>query len=123
MNNVCLIGRITKEPELRYTQSGTAVVSFTLAVTRDFKNPNGEYESDFINCVAWRNQAEFIGNYIKKGYLIGVSGSIQTRSYDDKYGKKYVTEVIVDGVNNLTPKEKEESYSYNDAMKEDEFPF
>ena len=106
MNKAILIGRITKEPEIKYTPNGVAVVSFTLAVNRPFKDQNGQTESDFINCVAWRNQAEFLANYIHKGYLLALSGMIQTRSYDSQHGKVYVTEVIVDQVQNLEPKKE-----------------
>lgn len=106
MNQVNLIGRITKEPEIKYTPSGVAVVSFTLAVNRQYKDPNGEVQADFINCVAWRAQAEFLANYIHKGYLLAVSGSIQTRSYQDQNGKMvYVTEVTLNQVQNLEPKQ------------------
>lgn len=108
MNKAVLIGRLTKEPEIRYTQQGTAVVSFVLAVDRDYKDDSGNAPTDFISCVAWRTQAEFIANYIKKGYLIAVSGSIQVRSFQNQQGQdRIITEVIVDQVKNLTPKEKE----------------
>ena len=97
MNNVCLVGRLTKDPEQRTTQSGIAVTSFTVAVQRRFKDADGSYHADFINCVAWRQTAEFIAKYFSKGSKIGVSGSLQTRTYDDANGvKRYVTEVIVD---------------------------
>lgn len=106
MNKVVLIGRITKEPEIKYTQSGIAVVGFTIAVDRDYKDEQGNTPTDFISCNAWRQQAEFIANYIKKGYLIAISGSIQTRSYQDQQGQtRVLTEVLVDSVKNLTPKE------------------
>lgn len=109
MNKVVLIGRLTKDPEIKYTPAGNAVSTFSIAVNRDFKNENGEYDTDFINCVAWNQTAEFMGNYLKKGYQIAVSGSIQTRTYEDKAGKTvYVTEVIVNQVQNLTPVEKRE---------------
>ena len=97
MNNVCLIGRMTREPELRSTETGTSVCSFSLAVQRSFKNKDGEYEADFINCVAWRNTAEFISKYFKKGQQIGVKGEIQTRKWDDNGTTRYATEVIVTG--------------------------
>ena len=125
MNKAVLIGRITKEPEIKYTQSGTAVVSFTLAVDRDFKDEQGNYITDFINCVAWRNQAEFIANYIKKGYLIAISGAIQTRSWQTQNGEnRSVTEVIVYSVKNLTPKENtpEEKQNANE-IDDSDLPF
>ena len=84
MNSVCLLGRLTADPEMRQTPNGTAVCSFSVAVNRNFKNRNGEYQADFINCVAWRQTAEFITRYFKKGNMIGLSGSIQTRQYQDK---------------------------------------
>lgn len=116
MNIVALNGRITATPELRYTASNTAVCSFTIAVNRKFKNPNGEYDTDFINCVAFRSAAELIGEYISKGDLLGISGRIQTRDYENKDGKRvYVTEVIVDQVDFLQQKKKETS-----SLKDDE---
>ena len=125
MNRVCLIGRITKDPEIKYTQSGVAVVSFTLAVDRGFKDENGESPTDFINCVAWRSQAEFIANWIKKGYLLGVAGSLQTRSWQTTNGEnRSVTEVIIDSVENLTPKEnKPEANQEQNAPEDLDLPF
>lgn len=97
INNVVLAGRLTRDPELKYTTTGTATATFTLAVTRDFNNANGEKESDFINCVVWRKTAETLANYAKKGSLIDVIGRIQTRSYENQQGQKvYVTEVVVE---------------------------
>ncbi|MCY9434172.1 single-stranded DNA-binding protein [Bacillus haynesii] len=105
LNRTVLVGRLTKDPELRYTQSGQAVASFTLAVNRTFKNKNGETEADFINCVAWRNTAENISNHLKKGSMAGVDGRLQTRSYDDQSGRKvFVTELVVETVQFLDPK-------------------
>lgn len=104
MNKAMLVGRITKDPELKNTESGTAVVSFTLAVDRAYKDANGEKQCDFINCVAWKNQAEFIAKYIKKGNALGIVGQIQTRKYNDKT----FTEILVENVENLTPKNKVE---------------
>ncbi|MGT2800685.1 single-stranded DNA-binding protein [Streptococcus marmotae] len=95
INNVVLVGRMTRDAELKYTPSNQAVATFTLAVNRNFKNQNGEREADFINCVMWRQQAENLANWAKKGALIGITGSIQTRSYDNQQGQRvYVTEVI-----------------------------
>ena len=99
MNKVVLIGRLTKDPEIRYTPAGNAVSTFSIAVNRDYKNANGEYDTDFIYCVAWNQTAEFMGNYLRKGYQVAVSGSIQIRHYQDQSGKTvYVTEVIVNQV-------------------------
>lgn len=97
LNNVSLVGRLTKDVELRYTPSNVAVATFTLAVNRTFKNENGDREADFINCVMWRQQAENLASWCKKGALIGVTGRIQTRSYDNQQGQRvYVTEVVAE---------------------------
>ena len=96
MNKVMLIGRLTKDPDLRYTQSGTAVANFTLAVNRRY-NPNGEQEADFINCVAWQKAAEFVADYFHKGKQMALEGRLQVRSYDGDDGKRrWVTEVVVE---------------------------
>ena len=108
MNKVCLTGRITKNIELKYNQNNVAITSFTLAVTRKFKNQNGEYESDFINCIAYKSTAELLNKYVKKGDLLGIEGRIQTRNYEDKDGKRvYVTEVIVDNIDFLQSRKDE----------------
>lgn len=97
INSICLVGRMTRDAELRYTPSNQAVATFTLAVNRNFKNQVGEREADFINCVIWRQQAENLANWAKKGALIGVTGRIQTRSYDNQQGQRvYVTEVVAE---------------------------
>ena len=97
INNTVLVGRLTKTVELRYTPSNVAVATFTLAVNRTFKNENGDREADFINCVMWRQQAENLANWAKKGALIGITGRIQTRSYDNQQGQRvYVTEVVAE---------------------------
>lgn len=114
INNVTLVGRLTKDPDLRYTQSGTAVATFNLAVNRNFTNQNGEREADFINCVIWRKAAETLANYAHKGSLIGVTGRIQTRSYDNQQGQKvYVTEVICENFQLLEPKSANEQRQGN----------
>lgn len=95
--NICiLMGRLTKEPELRSTQNGVSVVQFTIAVDRDFVRQGEERQSDFINCVAFRQTADFVAKYFGKGRMIAVQGSVQVRSYDKNGEKRYVTEVIVD---------------------------
>ena len=105
MNKVLLVGRITRDPDLRYTPSNIPTVSFTVAVDRGFKDQNGQRQADFINCVAWRSHAEFIGRYIKKGNMLSIEGRIQSRSYQNQQGvMQYVTEVICDAVENLTPR-------------------
>lgn len=111
INKTILVGRLTKEPELRTTASGVSVASFTVAVNRRFKNAEGNYDADFINCVAYRNTAEFVcGNFVK-GQQIGLVGSIQTRNYDKDGKKVYVTEVAVD-----------EAYFVGDKVKTAERP-
>jgi len=120
MNRVVLVGRLTKDPELRYTPSGVAVASFTLAVNRTFTNQQGEREADFINCVIWRKPAENVANFLKKGSLAGVDGRIQTRSYDGQDGKRvYVTEVLAESVQFLEPRNS----SANSAPRDQENPF
>ncbi|MDQ0163713.1 single-stranded DNA-binding protein [Bacillus alveayuensis] len=105
MNRVVLVGRLTRDPELRYTPNGVAVATFTLAVNRNFTNQHGEREADFINCVVWRRPAENVANFLKKGSLAGVDGRLQTRSYEDQTGRRvYVTEVVADSVQFLEPK-------------------
>lgn len=133
INKSILVGRITRDPELKKTQSGVSVVSFTLAVNRTYKK-EGEQEADFINCVAWRNQADFLGNYITKGALLGVEGRIQTRTYEDQTGKTvYITEVVCETVQALESKQqrdKQETYTIAPKVVEplieidtDELPF
>ena|SRR5690625_1620249 len=105
INRVVLVGRLTRDPDLRYTPNGVAVANFTLAVNRPFTNQQGDRDADFINCVAWRRQAENLANYMKKGNQIGVDGRLQSRSYEDKDGKMvYVTEVVADSVQFLEPR-------------------
>lgn len=105
INQVVLVGRLTKDIDLRYTASGSAVGSFTLAVNRNFTNQNGEREADFINCVIWRKPAETMANYARKGTLLGVVGRIQTRNYDNQQGQRvYVTEVICESFQLLESK-------------------
>lgn len=104
LNRVILIGRLTKDPELRYTPSGVAVTQFTLAVDRGFTNQQGEREADFIPIVTWRQLAETVANYLRKGRLAAVEGRIQVRSYDNSEGRRvYVTEVVADNVRFLEP--------------------
>ena len=115
LNNVVLVGRLTKDAELRYTQSNVAVATFTLAVNRTFKSENGEREADFINCVIWRQSAENLANWAKKGSLIGITGGIQTRSYDNQQGQKvYVTEVLAENFSLLESRNVTEQRPAND---------
>ncbi|NLL51280.1 MAG: single-stranded DNA-binding protein [Peptococcaceae bacterium] len=105
-NRVILIGRLTRDPELRYTTNGIAVATFTLAVNRNFKNAQGERETDFIPCVVFRQLAELCANYLSKGKLAALEGRLQIRSYEAQDGqRKYVTEVIGDDVRFLSPKD------------------
>ncbi|MGN0967392.1 MAG: single-stranded DNA-binding protein [Candidatus Coprovivens sp.] len=99
MNKAIIIGRLTRDPEMRTTTSGTNSTTFTVAVSRNYTSANGERETDFLNCVAWRKQAENIAKYCTKGSQVAVEGRIQTRSYDAQDGtKRYVTEIIADNV-------------------------
>ncbi len=99
MNNVTLVGRLTKDVDLRYTPNGVAVATFTMAVPRKFADTNGERGSNFINCVVWRKQAENMANYTEKGQRVGVSGEIQSRNYESQNGDRvYVTEVLAENV-------------------------
>ena len=105
INRVVLVGRMTRDPELRRTPQGDAVTSFTLAVNRNFTSRDGQQQADFINCVVWRKPAENVERYCSKGSLVGVEGRIQTRSYDNQQGQRvYVTEVICDSVQFLEKK-------------------
>ncbi|MDR1568825.1 MAG: single-stranded DNA-binding protein [Streptococcaceae bacterium] len=132
INNVVLVGRLTKDPELRYTPSGQGVATFTLAVNRAFKNQAGEREADFIQCVIWRQQAENLANWAKKGALIGVTGRIQTRNYENNQGQRvYVTEIVADSFQMLesrsargvegqnAPQQNQGSYSSNSYQAQD----
>ena len=121
LNKVILMGRFTRDPELRSTPQGISTCSFSIAVDRNFVRQGEERKADFINCVAWRQTAEFISKYFKKGSLVALEGSIQTRSWDDNEGKKrYATEVIVNQVYFAESKRDsqsgmiEESYGSND---------
>ena len=105
MNQVALVGNLTKDPETRTTNNGNKVCNFTVACRRRVKNASGEYESDFINCVAWKKTAEIVTQYFAKGSKIALTGSLQTRTYDAQDGsKRHITEVLVDGVEFIQPK-------------------
>jgi len=148
INNVVLVGRITKDPELRTISSGSTTVSFTVAIDRPFTSNGangqpGERQADFINCVAWNAQANFLANYVKKGYMVGVEGRISTRSYQDQQGQtRYVTEVVANRVQNLQPRgtatnsngysnnqssvnsqSQPVDKSYNENITDDDLPF
>lgn len=112
LNRIILIGRLTKDPELRYTPNGVAVSQFTLAVDRNFKNQQGQKETDFINIVVWQKQAESVANYLFKGKMAAVDGRLQIRNYEGKDGqRKYITEVIAETVRFLSPKSESDNSS------------
>lgn len=114
MNSVQLIGRLTKDIDLRYTQSGTAVGSFNLAVERNFKNADGERETDFIRCQIWRKAAENLEKFTSKGSLIGIEGSVQTRNYENNQGQRiYVTEINVENFTLLESKKDSQNNENN----------
>ncbi|MGP4074179.1 single-stranded DNA-binding protein [Piscibacillus sp. B03] len=136
LNKVVLVGRLTRDPELRYTPNGVAVANFTIAVNRPFSNQNGKREADFINCVAWRRQAENLANFMKKGSMVGVDGRIQTRSFEGQDGKRnFVTEVMAEQVQFLEGKTSNESSEQSQSgsplenegipmdLSDDELPF
>ena len=124
INNTVLVGRLANEVELKYTPSNQAVATFRLAVNRPFKSQNGEREADFINCVIWRQQAENLANWAKKGALIGIAGRIQTRSYENQQGQRvYVTEVVADSFQLLESRKDREGgqsqgYSHPDFSRQ-----
>lgn len=124
MNRVCLVGRLTAKPELRYTGSNTAYTRFSIAVNRTFSNSQGEREADFINIVAWRRQAETICQYLDKGSQVSIDGRIQTGSYTGQDGnKRYTTEVVADNVQFLESKRNQNNstpYDYQDAPAPEE---
>ena len=116
INNVTLIGRLTRDAELRYTPSNIATAQFNVACNRNFKNANGEYDADFINCVIWRKLAENFANWIRKGNLVAITGHIQTRNYENQQGQRvYVTEVVIDSFRSL---EKRDNSANRNSMDE-----
>lgn len=119
INSVCLVGRMTKDAELKHTGNNIAVASFSLAVNRNFKDANGERETDFINCVIWRQQAENLANWAKKGALIGITGRIQTRSYENQQGQRvYVTEVVAENFQMLESRATREGGNANNGYSQ-----
>lgn len=123
MNRVILVGRITKDPELKKTAQDIAVVNFTIAVNRNYTDQQGEKQADFISCVVWRRQAENVAKYVSKGMLLGVEGRIQTRQYESETGMKYITEVLCDSVQFLENKSSNQSIEDQPSTKSqsDEF--
>src|SRR5690606_37455282 len=121
LNRVVLVGRLTRDPELRYTPNGVAVANFTVAVNRPFRNQQGEQEADFINCVTWRKQAENLANYMRKGSLIGVDGRIQTRSYENQEGRRvWVTEVLAESIQFLEYKKDNKNESARVTVRQEQ---
>lgn len=118
INNVTLIGHLTRDLDLKYTGNGTAVASFSLAVNRNFTNDSGEREADFINCVIWRKPAETLATYTRKGSKIGIVGSIQTRNYENQQGQRvYVTEVVVSEFQLLDNRQDNQSLQNNNQSQ------
>lgn len=116
INNVTLIGRLTRDAELRYTQTNIATAQFNIACNRNFKNANDEYDADFINCVMWREQAERFCNWTRKGMLVAITGRIQTRNYENQQGQRvYVTEVVAETFQVL---EKRDNTANQNSMTE-----
>lgn len=124
MNRVELMGRLTANPEIKDTSSGKKYTRFCLAVNRNFKNQEGEYDADFFNIVAWEKKAESICKHVKKGHKFGVSGRLQNRSYEKEDGSiAYITDVIIDDYDFLEPKPKDEAPAPDYPEYEDEDPF
>lgn len=135
INRVVLVGRLTRDPELRYTANGAAVASFTVAVNRQFTNSQGEREADFINCVIWRKAAENFSNFTNKGSLVGIDGRLQTRNYENPQGQRvYVTEVVVENFSLLESRAESEkrnsgsnnsnqSSNYNNSNQSNQSPY
>ena len=122
-NRVILVGRITKDPELKKTAQDISVINFTIAVNRNYTDQQGEKQADFISCVVWRRQAENVAKYVSKGMLLGVEGRIQTRQYESETGMKYITEVLCDSVQFLENKSSNQSFEDSSSTKSqsDEF--
>lgn len=133
LNNCVIIGRLTRDPELKKTQSGVSFIRFTLAVNRSFKDDSGETQADFISCIAWRAQAENLAKYMRQGSLIGVEGRIQTGSYESDKGTVYTTDVVANNItfleskgsqnNNGYQKQEEPQYYEQDVVDDDSLPF
>lgn len=126
MNNINLLGRLTRDPELRANASGTSVATFTLAVQKDFKNEDGGYDANFINCVAFKHNADFISAYFHKGEQMAVSGKLNTRTYQDKDNRNvYITEVIVNNAyftgNKKEEKKEDNLEDFEDIRTTDDF--
>lgn len=129
MNKVILIGNLTRDPEFTTTANGIAMCRISIAVSRKFKNAEGGYDTDFFNCVLWRNNAEFCNNYCKKGIKVGIVGSLQTRTYDAEDGtKRYATDIVADEFEILSPKNAGEDVAKKEVsdlqpIDDDSLPF
>lgn len=118
INRYVGVGRITKDPQIRHTGSGAAVTSFTVAINRDYKNDNGEQQADFINCICWNKLAENVERYCSKGSLVGIDGSLRSRTYEDNSGRKvYVVEVLCDSVQFLDTKKEQQQQTTQNMYK------
>jgi len=129
LNRVVLAGRLTRDPELRYTPNGIPVANFTVAINRPYRNQQGEQEADFVNCVTWRKQAENLANYMRKGSLVGVDGRIQTRSYENQEGRRvFVTEVLAEHITFLESRSAAQQrpdmggFAQNDSYQQQSVP-
>ncbi|GBG93663.1 single-stranded DNA-binding protein [Ligilactobacillus salitolerans] len=123
INRAVLVGRLTRDPDLRYTSSGAAVASFTLAVDRPFTNRSGDREADFINCVMWRKAAENFANFTHKGSMVGIDGRIQTRNYENQQGNRvYVTEIVADNFALLESKSQADQYRQQHPQENNSAP-
>lgn len=116
MNNVVLVGKLVRDPELKKTPQGSDTISFSVVVQRDFQNAEGNYDADFINCVAWNKTAVFISKYFSKGAWIGIKGNIRTRTYEKDGKKQYITEVFVDKVEFVGKKSEESNQTLKDEV-------
>lgn len=124
MNNVSLIGNLTRDIEIKMTTTNKVITNFTLAVSRKSKNVQGDYETDFINCVAWEKTADLLNKYTRKGSKVGITGEIRTRNYEDKDGKKvYITEILVNGVTLISKlaQSNNNTYSFDSDISTDTF--
>jgi len=121
LNKFICVGRLARDPELKTTGNGTSVASFTLAVNRRFKNADGGYDADFINCVAWRQSAEYLCKNYSKGDMVGISGSIQTRNYEKDGSKIYITEVVADEIHYVGGRKQTEASEQTDESEQDSF--
>ena len=123
MNKVILVGNLTRDPEYQTTPNGVALTRFAIAVQRKYTNAEGNREADFINCIAWRGQADFVNKYFKKGSKIGLTGSIQTRNYEANDGtRRTATEVVVEDVEFVGPKQEDGSREYSQEPEVEEKP-